>query len=425
MGNGTSLRNEPAIDWPRDDYSRVPFRLYHDPEIYEQEQQRIFRGPTWNYLGLDVEIPNPGDFQTTFVGDTSVVVNRDGDGRVHAFVNRCAHRGGMVRRETRGNATDHTCAYHRWCYDLQGNLMGVPFRRGVRGKGGLPDDFDISQHCLRKLRVDSFKGLIFGTFSDETEPLLDYLGEPAVAYFERAFSRPIHVLGYTRQVIHGNWKLYWENVKDHYHGSLLHEFQAVFGLSRHTQEGGSKMDRHHRNSHMYAIRDSDSDEEAHQAHQSEKVRDDHFALLEPDVVKYYPEWDDGVTFNAVTIFPNSSYHQLQNTLFIRQYRTRSPDCFEVYATTYGYDDDDEAMARHRLIQSNQVGPGGLVSMDDGAATEMIQKATLREQDAYTVVEMGGRGEIKDADFKVNEMPIRGFWAGYAEMMGLAPEGAVR
>ena len=43
--------------WPTLDYSRVPYRLYHDAEIYKQEQERIFKGPTWNYLCLDAEIP--------------------------------------------------------------------------------------------------------------------------------------------------------------------------------------------------------------------------------------------------------------------------------------------------------------------------------------------------------------------------------
>ncbi len=90
--------------WPALDYSRVPYRLYHDPEIYAQEQRQIFQGPVWNYLGLEAEIPNPGDFRTTYVGETPVIVNRDAAGAIHAFVNRCAHRGALVRRELAGNA---------------------------------------------------------------------------------------------------------------------------------------------------------------------------------------------------------------------------------------------------------------------------------------------------------------------------------
>ena len=68
--------------WPALDYSRVPYSLYHDTEVYAAEQERIFRGPTWNFLALDVEIPNPGDFRATYVGETPVIVNRDENGEI-------------------------------------------------------------------------------------------------------------------------------------------------------------------------------------------------------------------------------------------------------------------------------------------------------------------------------------------------------
>ena len=63
-----------AAIWPALDYSRVPYTLYHDPELYQQEQDRIFRGKTWSFLALDVEIPRPGDFRATYLGETPVVI---------------------------------------------------------------------------------------------------------------------------------------------------------------------------------------------------------------------------------------------------------------------------------------------------------------------------------------------------------------
>ncbi len=101
-----------------------------------EEQERIFRGKTWSFLAFDVEIPNAGDFRASYLGGvTRVILNRDDNGEVHAFVNRCAHRGALVRRELAGNAKSHTCIYHQWCYDLHGKLTAIPFRRGIRGKG--------------------------------------------------------------------------------------------------------------------------------------------------------------------------------------------------------------------------------------------------------------------------------------------------
>ena len=123
------------LTWPAEDYSRVPYRVFTDQDIFEAEQERIWKGPVWNYLALEAEVPKPGDFLVTYVGDTPVVVNRAEDGSIHAWVNRCAHRGTMVVREPRGNRTTHTCVYHHWCYDLKGNLIGVPFQKGSQRPG--------------------------------------------------------------------------------------------------------------------------------------------------------------------------------------------------------------------------------------------------------------------------------------------------
>jgi hypothetical protein len=62
--------------WPPEGVIRAPYRLFTDRDIYQLEQQRIFRGRSWNFLGLDVEIPNVGDCKTASVGQTPVVVTR-------------------------------------------------------------------------------------------------------------------------------------------------------------------------------------------------------------------------------------------------------------------------------------------------------------------------------------------------------------
>ncbi len=281
-----------AAIWPARDYSRVPYRLYHDPEIYAREQERIFRGPTWSFLGLEAEIPDPGDFRTTWVGDTPVVVNRDQQGAVAAFVNRCAHRGAMVRRELSGNAREHVCIYHQWCYGLDGRLTAIPFRRGIRGKGGLDAGFDMGEHGLHPLRVGVVAGAVFGTLAEEAEPLEEFLGAPIVAQLERLLARPVRVLGYNRQRIRANWKLYAENTRDNYHASLLHEFLVTFGLDRSTQVGGVKMDPRHRHSITWAEADSDTDEFAREAYAGARVRTDHLALQEPALVAFRPERND-------------------------------------------------------------------------------------------------------------------------------------
>jgi anthranilate 1,2-dioxygenase large subunit len=414
-----------AAIWPTRDYSRVPYRLYHDSEAYEAEQQRIFRGPAWHVLALEAEIPNPGDFRLTWVGDTPVIVNREADGRVHAFVNRCAHRGAMVRRELSGNASEHTCIYHQWCYGLDGALKSIPFRRGVRGKGGLDPGFEMAGHGLRRLRVGAVSGVVFGTLADNAEPLDDYLGPAVLAHLARLFDRPVRILGYNRQRIRANWKLYAENTRDNYHASLLHEFLVTFGLDRSTQVGGVKMDARHRHNITWAEAESDTAEDAAAAYGDARVRSNYLTLQEPELVRFRPERADPLNLAVTSVFPGAVFVQISNSLAVRQIRPRGVDEVEVFQTMLGYADDPPDMLLHRLRQANLVGPAGLVSMEDGEAIEIAHRASKPEGDGSTVIELGGAGIISDRDYRVTDVPVRGFWSYYAELLGIEPPGAVR
>jgi anthranilate 1,2-dioxygenase large subunit len=414
-----------AAIWPALDYSRVPYRLYHDAEVYAREQERLFRGPVWNYLALDAEIPNPGDFRRTWVGDTPIVVNRDQDGAISAFVNRCAHRGALVRREMSGNASEHICIYHQWCYGLDGGLTAIPFRRGIRGQGGMGPEFDMGQHGLRRLRVDTINGAIFGTLAEDAEPLEAYLGGPILTELRRVLDRPVKVLGYTRQRIRGNWKIYAENTRDNYHASLLHEFLVTFGLDRSTQVGGTRMDPRHRHSITWAEADSDTEEDARAAYNSARVRNDYLALQEPDLVTFRQERADRLNLVVTSVFPSFVFAQISNSLAIRQIRPRGVGEVEVHQTMLGYEDDPPEMTRHRLYQANLVGPAGLVSMEDGEAVEIAHRASAPDRDRSAVIELGGGGEISDRNYRVHDVPLRGFWSYYAELMGIEREGAVR
>ena len=415
----------PRVDWPRKDYSRIPFRLYHDEAIYALEMERIFRGPVWSYLALEAELPNPGDYRTCWVGDTPVVVSRNGDGVLHAFVNRCAHRGAQIARRTHGNAKEHVCIYHRWCYAADGRLIGIPFRRGLKGQGGMPD-FDMAANGPTRLKVESYRGMIFGTFSDRTPPLREYLGNFGCGMIERFMHKPIRILGYHRQTVAGNWKHYNDNLRDTYHASLLHEFFVTYGVDRATQKGGVRMDERHRHNMNYAYAASDTQDEARAAyHGTSGVALDKLRLEDPALLRYTPEFSDGMNLAAPCFFPNVLLIQINNTLATRQIRPKGTDAFEIFQTVFGYADDSEEMTQHRLRQSNLIGPAGYVSMEDGEAIEIVHRATRPETTASAVVEMGGGGAIHDAEHRVTDVPIRGFWSYWAELMGVEPEGAVR
>src|SRR5437016_1663494 len=130
-----SIENISGITWPPEGVRRVPYAVYSDEAIFRQEQESIFRGPIWHFLGLEAQIPEPGCFVTAQVGETPVILVRDQDGAIQALVNRCSHKGTQLAFVPWGKVDQFMCVYHNWCYDLRGKLLSAAFERGVRGAG--------------------------------------------------------------------------------------------------------------------------------------------------------------------------------------------------------------------------------------------------------------------------------------------------
>lgn len=407
----------PKIETLAPQACRVPYAVFTEKDYYDREQEILFRGPTWSFVALEAEIPEPGDYKTTFVGDTPVIVVRDQDGAVNVMQNRCAHRGALVCRELRGKASDLQCVYHQWAYDLKGNLIGVPFRRGIQGKGGMPADFELKSHGLRQLRCETIDGLVFASFSEEVEDLREYLGPMVCEMIARILNRPLEVLGDQRQYVHGNWKLYGENTRDPYHASLLHLFHTTFGLYRSSQQGGIKTDAQHRHSMLYAIKGSNDEARDKAIYEGVRAFNADFKLQDPSLLAGRPEFDDPISLVILSVFPNLVLQQIANTLAVRQIVPYGPDAFELVWTQFGYTDDDAEMRAIRLKQSNLIGPAGVISMEDGEAVEIVQRAVTRDQEKTSYIAMGG-GKAEDAEHLVTEGSIIGFWEHYQSLMGL-------
>ena len=400
------------------DGSRVPYAVFSSQEIYDLEQERIYRGPTWNFLGLEAEIPNLGDFKSTFIGDTPVVMTRTESGGLAAWVNRCAHRGAMVCRDLRGNAASHSCVYHQWSFDTEGNLLGVPFRRGQKGQVGMPRDFNPKEHNLRQLRIDSFSGLVFATFSDTVEPLAEYIGETMGGYIQRIFHKPIEYLGCTRQYSRSNWKLYLENVKDPYHASLLHLFHTTFNIFRVGMRAHCMTDENH-GMHSIILAIKDEQDETSDSYKEQKIRsyDESFCLEDDSILALEQEYEMVTTNHIQPIFPQLVVQQIHNTLVARQLLPKGPGNFELIFHFFGYADDTPEMRRLRIKQANLVGPAGYISMEDTEATELVQQGTYRDPDATSVIEMA-KDAPEQNNTLITEELIRSFWRGYRRLMGL-------
>jgi anthranilate 1,2-dioxygenase large subunit len=407
-----------AVTWPKEGNSRVPYRVFSDPEIYRAELERLFLGKTWQFLVMADELPNPGDYKTTFLGETPIIVTRGEDGEIHAMLNRCAHRGNLVCLKRQGNESLLTCVYHSWSYDLQGNLKSVAFRRGIAGKGGMPEDFRLEDHGLRKVRTDHFAGLVFGTLSEETPPLADYIGNLIGARIGRVLRAKPTILGTTSQILHNNWKLYVENVKDTYHATLLHTFFTTFNVSRLTAgggvlvaEGGGNHASYTRGKHELVNR-ADSDK----LYANIQSMRDGVRLSDPRLLDSVEEFGDDVTVQILSVFPNFVLQQINNSVALRLVLPKGPEKTELQWIYIGFEDDDDAMTERRMLQSNLVGPAGYVSMEDGAVGNFVQRAIVGSEDECSVLEMGGHGHGTE-ETRTTEASIRGFWQAYRPLMG--------
>ena len=415
MPTAASELSEP-FSWPQDGVTRVPYRLFSDEEIYELEQERIFKGPVWHYICLDIDIPNKGDYKTTNIGETPVVATRDEDSEIHVIVNRCAHKGALVCLEERGNASTLSCVYHSWTYDLCGQLKGVAFRKGIKGKGGMPEDFDVSAHRMQPLRVQRLFGLVFATFSEDVAPLDEWLGETMTKFMGRNFGRPLKLLGVHSQLIRNNWKLYAENVRDSYHATLLHTFYTTFKINRLDMDGGITLADgvpwHHVSYTKRATFDESKEytnAEVHSAQYESK-------LGAPELLHAWDEFEDGITHSIQALFPTLAFHFTLNSLAVRYFTPRGHDETELYWIYLGYEDDTEEQTDLRIMQGNLTGAAGLVSLEDGCINEFVQRGTSGSTRHNAFMEMGGR-EVKSTDAsRATEVAIRGFWTGYRQIM---------
>jgi salicylate 5-hydroxylase large subunit len=406
------------IHWESEGTSRIPFMAYTDPDQHKKELERFFYNKHWNYVGLDAEIPNAGDFKRTVVGERSVIMVRDADGGISVVENVCAHRGMQFCRERHGNKKEFVCPYHQWSYTLKGDLQGVPFRRGVKqdGKvnGGMPADFQTSDHGLNKLKVATRGGVVFASFDHEIESLEDFLGPVILGYFDRLFDgRKLKILGYNRQRIPGNWKLMQENIKDPYHPGLLHTWFVTFGLWRADNKSELKMDDRHRHAAMISTRGQSG--KSDQVTQVSSFKES-MELNDPRFLDIVPEpWWGGPTAVMMTLFPSVILQQQVNSVSTRHIQPSGHGHFYFVWTHFGFENDTEEMTQRRLRQANLFGPAGFVSADDGEVIEFSQQGFEQKPYHRTLAELGGRG-VEDTDHMVTETLIRGMYEYWRKVM---------
>jgi phenylpropionate dioxygenase-like ring-hydroxylating dioxygenase large terminal subunit len=202
--------------------SRVHRRVYTDADVFNAEMERVF-GRAWLYIAHESQLAETGDFVTAHIGNKPVIVARHSDGGIHAFANRCTHRGMKVCAARRGSKKRFVCPYHGWAFSTDGSLIGIPHGKGYNGK---LDPKDPALALDRVPRVESYRGFVFASGANGGPSLADYLGPMTRAIdnmVDRAPDGEIEMAGGGfRQRYAGNWKLHMENANDLMHASIVH-----------------------------------------------------------------------------------------------------------------------------------------------------------------------------------------------------------
>ena len=194
----------------------LPQYLYNDDEVFAFDQKALFHR-TWILIGLEVEFPAPGSYQSLKIGGAPIIVIRGKDGVLRGFHNTCRHRGAELCAQGSGKTARLVCPYHQWTYDLAGKLIFA---------GRMGADFDAASHGLAPIHVETLEGTVYVCLADappDFEPYRRAVG-PMLAPHHFKDARIAHE---ATLVERANWKIVMENARECYHCAGRHPELAV------------------------------------------------------------------------------------------------------------------------------------------------------------------------------------------------------
>ena len=201
-----------------DSVMEIDVNEYTNPEQFQKEKTELFRNYP-QFVGPSCVVPEAGDYFAFDDTGIPILIVRQADSSLKAFVNICSHRGAPLNECDHGKAKKGrmlACPYHGWTYDLEGQLVGVPF-----GKEGF-DTINREELGLRQLDVQEKHDMIFVMPNpDKSFDIDEVLGGIQERLSGFGFADHYY-LGAKQVFTDFSWKLNMDTFHEYYHFEFLH-----------------------------------------------------------------------------------------------------------------------------------------------------------------------------------------------------------
>ncbi|WP_280192063.1 aromatic ring-hydroxylating oxygenase subunit alpha [Delftia sp. PS-11] len=404
---------------------RLSRRIYWDDRIYQQELEKIF-ARSWLFLAHESQLPRAGDFLTTYMAEDNVIVVRQKDGSVKAFLNTCPHRGNRLSFSDAGNTRSFICNYHGWSFGIDGALRGMAGKELFDASG--MNQADHGMHPVAQ--VASYKGLIFGNMDPSAPPLQEYLGD--FRYYldvmlDMDGQGTEFVGGPVKSVIHCNWKVPTENfIGDIYHALWTHDSAA------HAILGGSVAEVYKADNESYQVNHNghgwefNLDIVGNAATLGDKEIRKYLYGIQPQVAQRLGQLRSRMigAISSASVFPNMSFLPGQNTF--RVWQPRGPGRIELHTwTIVNRSAPEHIKERWRKGAMLTFSPSGIFEMDDGENFEFSTRSNAGfvtgQQDLY--MGLGAGTALHGSELpcnvyrnQVNEANHRAFYRRWLDLM---------